>query len=52
MSNFSSLAGKQKNWLQGTLILMVFEIKSLAATEVCLVHQWQTAVPQQHLAES
>ena len=52
MSNLSSLAGKQKHWLQGTLILMVFEIKPLAATEVCLVHQWQTVVPQQHLAES
>ena len=34
MSNFSSLADKQKHWLQETLILMVFEIKSLAATEV------------------
>ena len=36
MSNFSSLAEKQKHWLQETLILMVFEIKSLAATEVPL----------------
>ena len=34
MSNFSSLAEKQKHWLHETLILMVFEIKSLAATEV------------------
>ena len=34
LSNFSSLAEKQKNWLHETLILMVFEIKSLAATEV------------------
>ena len=33
MSNFSSLAEKQKHWLQEILILMVFEIKSLAATE-------------------
>ena len=31
MSNFSSLAEKQKHWLHETLILMVFEIKSLAA---------------------
>ena len=34
MSNFSSLAEKQKYWLQEKLIVMVFEIKSLAATEV------------------
>ena len=34
MSNFSSLAEKQKHWLHETLIMMVFEIKSLAATEV------------------
>ena len=34
MSNFSSLAEKQKHWLQETLILMVFETKLLAATEV------------------
>ena len=34
MSNFSTLAEKQKPWLQETLILTVFEIKSLAATEV------------------
>ena len=34
ISNFSSLAEKQKHWLHETLILMVFEIKSLAATEV------------------
>ena len=34
MSNFSSLAEKQKHWLHETLILMVFEIKSLAATKV------------------
>ena len=34
MSNFSSLTGKQKHWLQEILILMVFEFKSLAATEV------------------
>ena len=34
MSNFSSLADKQRHWLQETLILMVFEIKSLAANEV------------------
>ena len=34
MSNFSSLAEKQKHWLQETLNLMVFEIKTLAATEV------------------
>ena len=31
MYNFSSLAEKQKHWLHKTLILMVFEIKSLAA---------------------
>ena len=32
MSNFSSLAEKQKHWwLHETLILMVFEINSLAA---------------------
>ena len=36
MSNFSSLAEKQKHWLHETLILMVSEIKSLAATEVPL----------------
>ena len=36
MSNFSFLAEKQKHWLQETLILMVFEMKSLAATEVAL----------------
>ena len=36
MSNFSFLAEKQKHWLQETLILMVFEMKSLAATEVPL----------------
>ena len=34
MSDFSSLAEKQKHWLHQTLILMVFEIKSLAATEM------------------
>ena len=34
MSNFSSLAEKQKHWLQETLILMVLEIKSLATTKV------------------
>ena len=34
MSIFSSLAEKQKHWLHETLIPMVFEIKSLAATEV------------------
>ena len=34
MSNFSSLAEKQKHWLKEALILMVFEIKSLASTEV------------------
>ena len=34
MSNFSSLAEKQKHRLHETLILMVFEIKSLAASEV------------------
>ena len=34
MSNFSSLAEKEKYWLHETLILMVFEIKSLGATEV------------------
>ena len=34
MSNFSSLAEKQKHWLHETLILMVFEIRSLAATEM------------------
>ena len=34
MSNFSSLAEKQKHWLHESLIMMVFEIKSLAATEV------------------
>ena len=32
MSNFSSLAEKQKHSLQEILILMVFEIKPLAAT--------------------
>ena len=32
MSNFSSLAEKQKHSLQEMLILMVFEIKPLAAT--------------------
>ena len=34
MSNFSFLAEKQKHCLHETLILMVFEIKSLAATEM------------------
>ena len=34
MFNFFSLTEKQKHWLHETLILMVFEIKSLAATEV------------------
>ena len=34
MSNFFSLAEKQKHWLHEILILMVFEIESLAATEV------------------
>ena len=34
MSNFSSLAEEQKHWLHEALILMVFEIKSLAANEV------------------
>ena len=34
ISNFSSLAEKQKHWLKEILILMVSEIKSLAATEV------------------
>ena len=34
ISNFPALAKKQKHWLQETLILMVFEIKLLAATEV------------------
>ena len=34
MSNVSSLAEKEKHWLQETLILMMFEMKSLAATEV------------------
>ena len=34
ISNFSSLAGKQKHLLQEILIVMVFEIKSLTATEV------------------
>ena len=34
MSNFFSLVEKQKHWLHKTLMLMVFEIKSLAATEV------------------
>ena len=33
MSNFSSLAEKQKHWLHKTLILMVFEITSLAAND-------------------
>ena len=33
MFNFSSLVEKQKHWLQETLILMVFEIRSLASTE-------------------
>ena len=39
MSNFSSLAEKQKHLLHETLILMVFEIKSMAATEVLSVQQ-------------
>ena len=34
ISNFSSLAEKQKHWLHETLIVMVFQIKSLAATDV------------------
>ena len=34
MSNVSSLAEKLKLWLQEALILMVFAIESLAATEV------------------
>ena len=34
MSKFYSLTGKQMHWLQEILILMVDEIKSLAATEV------------------
>ena len=34
MSIFSSLAEKQKHWLHETLILMVFESKSLAATKM------------------
>ena len=34
MSNFSSLAEKKNHRLHETLILMVFEIKSLAATKV------------------
>ena len=34
ISNFSSLAEKQKHWLRKTLILMIFEINSLAATGV------------------
>ena len=34
MSNLSSLAEKQMHWLHKTIILMVFEIKSLAAIEV------------------
>ena len=34
ISNFSSLAEKQKHWLDETLILMILEMKSLAATEV------------------
>ena len=34
MSNLSSFAEKQKHWLHETLILMVFEVRSLAATEV------------------
>ena len=34
MSNFYSLAEEPKHWLHETLILMVFEIKSLTATEV------------------
>ena len=33
-SNFSSLAEKQTHWLHETLILMLFEITSLAATKV------------------
>ena len=32
--NVSSLAEKQKHWLQEIFILMVFEIKSLASAEV------------------
>ena len=36
MSNFFSLEKKQKHCLQETLILMVFEMKSLAGTEVPL----------------
>ena len=34
MSNFSFLAEKQKHCLHETLILILFEIKSLAAVEV------------------
>ena len=50
MSNFSSLAEKQKHWLHESLILMVFEIKSLAATEAPFSSS--TVAPQQHLAKS
>ena len=35
VSNFSSLAEKQKHWLHETLILMVFEIKPLKCLSVC-----------------
>ena len=39
MSNFSFLAEKQKHWLHETLILMVFEIKPLAALKCLSVRQ-------------
>ena len=52
MSTFSSLAEKQKHWLHETLILMVFEITSLAATELPFSSSMTILAPQQHLAKS
>ena len=52
MSIFSSLAEKQKHWLQEILIVMVFEIMSLAAIEVPFSSLMATVAPQQHLVES
>ena len=40
MLKFSSLAEKQKHWLQEILIVMLYEIKSLAATEVPFSDEW------------
>ena len=49
ISNFSFLVEKQKHWLQEALILIAFEIKSQAATEVSFFSS-MTVVPQQNLA--